>query len=418
MPAFVRRIGWLMVTAEEYAVAVIGAGASGLCAAIAAAQSGARTVLLEAQPRMGKKLLATGNGRCNLTNQHADSSHYRGDREQMLPVLREYPPQAILRFFEGLGLRCREEADGRMYPYGLQAAGVLDFLRFRLEQLGVLVRCDFPVEALQEEMGRFQICSAGQTVTARRVVLAAGSPAYPQLGGSDSGRALARQMGHSFVPPHPALAAVHCPPERMRGLKGARSQAAAVLKHKGKRLCAAQGEVQFTEGGLSGICIFDLSRFARPSMEIELDLAPDFTAQQVEALLCRAARLPLPGEDLLEGCVNKLVGRAVVRRAIGKPPADCRKYAPAQLRAAARAAKCFGFPVTGVQSWRGAQVMAGGVPLAEISLPSMESRRRPGLFLCGELLNIDGECGGFNLHWAWSTGLLAGRFAARKEKRL
>lgn len=417
---------------ELYDIAVVGGGASGLAAALSAAKQAEQmkqplhVVLLEGNVRIGKKLLATGNGRCNLTNQNIAAAHYHGDRKLAAPVLERCPPKKILKFFEELGLLCRELDEGRIYPYSLQAASVLDILRQQAEQYGVEILCDCPVSRAARQKNGFTLFSNERTIQARRVILATGGLAYPQLGANDSGHRMAQALGHSVTPLHPALVQMKTEPKRAKPLKGMRSMAEAILWCDGKELQRSAGEVQFTEHGLSGICMFELSRNVEPllqknrKLEVSLDLLPEYTEQSIFQMFCKTAeRLPqLPGADLMSGLLNKTVGREILRLAVPDLPQAAHGFRTGQLRAAARMAKAFCFPITGVMPWSSAQVTAGGVPLQELCMDTMESNRCRGLYLTGELLNLDGDCGGFNLHWAWSTGLIAGKAcAASLEKK-
>ncbi|XOQ49570.1 MAG: Aminoacetone oxidase family FAD-binding enzyme [Eubacteriales bacterium] len=409
---------------EYYDIGIIGGGAAGLMAAVCAAQEcrknriPARIAVLEANPRVGKKLLATGNGRCNLTNRNLSAEHYHGDTDLAMPLFKKYTPQRIIDQFSSLGLLCREREEGRIYPNNLQASAVLDILRFQLESLGVKTLTDFPAAAVKKTGAAFTVHSQSGTVSAKRLIFACGGKAYPQLGSNGNGYPILKSLGHSVTGLFPALVQVKTDPARAKPLKGARSAACATLLAGGKPVKTVCGEVQFTENGLSGICIFELSRLAgelkaEKKLEIALDLLPDYTEEEVFAML-QALRKTLglmPAEEFLGGCVNKLVGRGVIRAALRRIPRQANEYRTDDLKAIAKTVKDFRFEVTGTLSWKDAQVTAGGVPLKEVD-ENLQSRFCPGLYLAGELLNIDGDCGGFNLHWAWSTGMAAGTACA------
>ena len=406
-----------------YDIAVAGGGAAGMMAAIAAAQAknGLRILVLEGNARAGKKLLATGNGRCNLSNRYAAPAHYHGDVERAAPILQSYTPEKVVGCFAGMGLLCRELDEGRIYPYSLQAASVLELLRLQMERRGVQVQCGCPVDAIRRERGAFLLCVGEEAFRARRVIFATGGLAYPQLGANGSGYGLLRALGHRITPLRPALVQIQTEPRRVKPLKGMRSLAEATLLADGKPIQTVKGEVQFTEHGLSGICMFDLSRRAGElleqkdkKVELSLDLLPEYTEQQIGSMLRRAAeQFPdLPAAELFGGILNRTVGREVLRAAAPALPKTAALCAKEQLTAAARTAKRFRFPATGLMPWSSAQVTAGGVPLCEVDCRTMESQKCEGLYLAGELLNVDGDCGGFNLHWAWSTGIAAGRACA------
>ncbi len=411
--------------ALNFDIAIIGGGASGLAAAIAAAEEleknkkRGKIAVLEANVRVGKKLLATGNGRCNLTNTGVALSHYHGDREFLSPVLELYSPQYIMDYFASLGLLCKEQDEGRVYPYNLQASAVLDVLRRQLERFGVTELCDFQVTAVKKIAAGFEVSSKEQKITSRKVILASGGLAYPQLGANESGYQLAKALGHTCTRLFPALVQLKTDPLRAKPLKGARSPAAATLLVEGNPVQTANGEVQFTEYGLSGICIFELSRkygelHGKKKAELLLDLMPEYTERQIFSVLKHRCDLfrDLPASELLNGCLNKLVGPEVIKTALPNSAKYAGELKPSDLALVANTVKQFRFPVTGTMPWKDAQVTAGGIPLAEVE-NSMQSKVCRGLYLAGELLNVDGDCGGFNLHWAWSSGITAGRSAAR-----
>lgn len=410
---------------ERADIAVAGGGASGMMAALSAAREAERAgrrpkiVLLEKNPRVGRKLLLTGNGRCNLTNRDAGPEHYHGDPGAR-DLLARFPPERIVSRFRELGLLCRELDGGRVYPYSLQAASVLNLLRRNLELAGVRTVCDFDIREIRKEPGGFVLSSPGGSVSARRVILAAGGSACPQTGSDGDGCALAKQLGHTVTPLFPALVQVRTDPARVRALKGVRCPARAALRAGGRTLRSASGEVQFADGALSGICVFELSRCLGElgpggKAELSLDLAPEYSAGEVRALLEEAARSAgeLTADRLAEGFLPKALGAELARYALGSASKPAAALSGGELAGLAAAAKDFSFPALGTLSWEHAQVTAGGVPLSEVD-GDLESKKAGGLFLCGELLDVDGDCGGFNLHWAWASGAAAGEAAARE----
>lgn len=411
--------------ALNFDLAVVGGGAAGLMAAIAAAEESQKSrrrlkiAVLEGNARVGKKLLATGNGRCNLTNTGVSREHYHGDTLALESILDRYAPQKIMDAFQSFGLLCREQDEGRVYPYNMQASAVLDILRLQLERFGVETVCDFAVTGIQKGGDGFRISSAQSGVEAKRVILATGGLAYPQLGANGSGFQIAKSLGHSTTKLFPALVQLKTDPKRAKPLKGARSAVAATLLADGNPIKTVSGEVQFTENGLSGICIFELSRLAGElgvsrKIEISLDLMPEYTARQIFSVIKQRSGMTreLPSGELLNGCLNKQVGPEVVKSALPRAAKYACELKEDELRTVAGTVKNFTFPIIGTLSWKDAQVTAGGVPLNEVD-EAMQSRFCPGVYLAGELCNIDGDCGGFNLHWAWSSGMIAGRAAAQ-----
>ena len=396
--------------------AIVGGGASGMMAALALAskrEPQTRPVmLLEGADRVVKKLLATGTGRCNLTNLQMTPSHYHGERAEIAKVLEAYPTKRVLSFFEDLGLLCRPDAEGRVYPYAGQASAVSDVLRRGLEAFGVETISANPVSRIRKRSSGGFILDGPEPVTAKKVILACGGMAAPQFGCAVGGYALAQSLGHTVTPLRPALAPVTVRPDEVRALKGIRCRAKVTLYRGDTPLKSEVGELQFGDGVLSGICMFQLSRFAgkkaSPGTSILVDLLPDYEESEVRAFLAEKQRrfgekqLPV----LLEGMLHKRAAQEALKRA-GLFP-DGR-----DLSACAHAVKAFRFTATGTAGFRQAQVTAGGVPLREVFSQTMESRICRNLFLTGELLDPDGDCGGYNLHWAWSTGMAAG-FAAAK----
>ncbi len=409
-------------TAETKAystVAVIGGGASGMMAALTAAQTpGRRVILLERQQRIGRKLLVTGNGRCNLTNTGAVPAAYRGaDAGFAAPALTAFSPEDTLRFFEGLGLLTVTEPGGRVYPLSDSANSVLDVLRFALERAGVEQRCGMPSEGPRRS-GRGFLLRGEElgSVYADAVILACGGAAGSKLGGVTDGYKLAKMLGHQRTALYPSLTRIRTAPEYPRALKGIRVQAELRLKRGDALLEASKGEVQFTETGVSGPAGFDLSRAAAGGGErlsLQLKLLP-FEEDTLLALLrARQARFPgLEASELFTGMLHNRLGRVVVKAA--GLPAQCplAELSEGQLKAAARQCLDFELPVTGVDGFDAAQVTAGGLRTDEFDARTLESRLVPGFFACGEVLDIDGPCGGYNLQWAWASGRLAGRLGS------
>lgn len=415
-------------------IAVVGGGASGLMAALTAAEEQKRqhrpvsVLVLEAAQKPGRKLLATGNGRCNLTNMRDERSRFHGDVPAAEAVLGKYPPQAVVRRFLSLGLLCREEDEGRVYPNSGQAASVLSLLLEHLQALGVEILCEWPVSQLSREGSGFRLRSSqGEEVLAQKVILAASGKAAPQLGSNGSGYELAKAVGHRCTPCFPALVPVICgESKRCKALHGVRCRGKVSLLGDGKLLGEELGEIQFTDYGLSGVCVFQLSRMASEwaqskivngkhftSLRFSLDLLPNYTPEELLGMLQRRKRL-LPKSDsmaLLSGFLPVALARQIAKEVLGKN-APLEILSTNTIEKTLLTAKNYTFTVKATQDWNRAQVTAGGVPLSEVVPHTLESSRCPGLYLCGEVLNIDGDCGGYNLQWAWASGMAAGKAAA------
>lgn len=397
---------------QVYKTAVVGAGAAGLMAARAAAAAGG-AALLEGNGKPARKLLATGNGRCNLTNLDISPTHYHGDTGLAEDFLNRWPAWRILEEFRGLGLLTRSDSEGRAYPNSQQAAAVASCLLAACEEAGVRMECGFRVVKISRERKGFLLTAGdGREVRAEHCILCCGGQASPKHS-TGSGYGLARQLGHSVRPLSPSLVGLAVPGKLTRPLKGMRCKARASLCLDGREVCGESGEVIFGDGSASGICVMNLSARLRelPKGEpvLRLDLLEAMELDELTAYLeavCRAhpAR---PARELLGGALNLRVGQELTKSLGLDGPLS--RLGRAQLERTARLVKGFRMPVGGPLGWEQAQVTAGGVPLKEVDLRTMESRVCPGLYLCGELLDLDGDCGGYNLHWAWATGITAGR---------
>ncbi len=386
-------------------VAVVGGGASGMMAALTAAKvPGRRVHLIERQQRVGRKLLATGNGRCNLTNLGAAPGDYCGtDAAFAAPALNALPPEDTLAFFRELGLLTVTEPGGRVYPLSDSANSVLDVLRFALEERGIVIHCGAPVEELRRGKRGFVLSGeALGRLEADAVILACGGAAGAKLGGVTDGYRLGKELGHRRTALYPSLTRIRTEPELPRALKGVRVQAGLRLTRGGVLLAESHGEVQFTETGISGPAGFDLSRAVAcggDRLTLHLRLLPFDEEILLGLLRARCRQFPnLEAAELftaglpMQGALSSLTD--------------------AQLQAAARQCLDFCLPVLGVDGFDAAQVTAGGLRTDEFDPRTLESRLVPGLFACGEVLDIDGPCGGYNLQWAWASGALAGRLGA------
>lgn len=407
---------------KEYEIAIVGAGASGLMAAYRAGQALKRrgksggVILLDGNPKPGKKLLATGNGRCNLTNLHISPEKYHGDL-LAAGVLEQYPAQKILAEFEKMGLLCRADAEGRAYPRSLQAAAVLQALWNACERAGAETAWGFEaVSVIPEKQGFLLKAADGRELWAKNCVLACGGMASPKHS-RGKGYALAESLGHTVTPMLPSLVPLRTASKSCKALKGMRCKARAALYRNGREIYAESGEVIFGDGQLSGICVFNLSARLRETgmkdVEVSLDLLEDLELPVLLAYLGRLQKAcpDMAAPELFSGALNLRVGQELAKLAGLSRDRRLDSLAFPELERAAKLAKGWRFPITGTGPWEDAQVTAGGVPLSEIDLDTMGSKICPGLYLAGELLDVDGDCGGFNLHWAWATGMIAGKAA-------
>ncbi len=403
-------------------ILIIGGGASGMMAALTAAeQPGNAVTLLERQSRVGRKLLATGNGRCNLTNLDLAATHYHGARPDFaVPALSRFGLDDTLRFFRSLGLLTVADDTGRVYPLSDQANSVLDVLRFALETRGVSVVCSCDViEVKKKARGYEAISATGERYFGDRLIVAAGGCAGKKLGGTKSGYRLLGMLGHSCTPLSPSLTQIKTDQTHVRALKGVRADALVQLRQNGRLIAHEAGEVQFTDFGLSGPVAFSLSREAGllDGAELALDFLRAYGCADVDALLQnkRAAMGALPAAELLSGMLHARLGGVIMRRALGSLQRPAGALTDAELTQVRQQLRCFTLPVTGVMGMENAQVTAGGIVTDEFDPQTLESRLAPGVFATGEVLDIDGDCGGYNLQWAWSSGRLAGMLGKREE---
>ena len=397
-------------------IGIIGGGASGMAAALAAAENPAvQVILLERQARVGRKLGATGNGRCNLTNLHAAQGGYHGDDAGFTEyAISEFPPEKTLNWFSSLGLFTVAEDSGRVYPYSDQANSVVDVLRFALEKENITVRLGFEAEKVKKIAAGFRIESKEETVECDRLVIACGGLAGTKLGGTMSGYKFLRGLGHKCTKLRPTLVQLKSGWGGCTGLKGVRCNCHAAIYHNGVLHSESRGELQFTEYGISGPVIFEISRDAcqeKGDWTCRLDFLPDVSSDALTAELLRRKETNLPASELLTGILHNRLGRVLSQSAgISQSRKVC-ELADFELEQAVLAVKKFEISLMEPMGMDSAQVTAGGILTKEFDNKTMESRLVPGLYACGEVLDIDGDCGGYNLQWAWSSGRLAGLHA-------
>jgi len=396
-------------------IGIIGGGASGMAAALAAAENpNVQVLLFERQARLGRKLQATGNGRCNLTNIHASEGGYHGQAPEFVqPVLTRFNPQETLCWFRDLGLFTVTESSGRVYPYSDQANSVLDVLRFALEKPNIRVMTGAEVSKLRREEVGFSV----DGTHCDRVIIACGGLAGSKLGGTMSGYQLLRSMGHRMTKLRPALVQLKSSWNGVAALKGVRANCHAAVYQDDRLHSQSTGEIQFTEYGLSGPVSFEISRDACQGTGqwlCRLDLLPEISAEELYQELDRRRNTGLPAQELLTGVLHNRLGR-VVAKAVGLSLNGLvSELTDTELQQVCVAVKSFEVPLTEPLGMDSAQVTAGGILTEDFDPNTMESKLVPGLYACGEVLDVDGDCGGFNLQWAWSSGRCAG-FHAGKE---
>ena len=401
-------------------IGIIGGGASGMAAALAASENpNAHVMLLERQARVGRKLLATGNGRCNLSNIHADKQGYHGQTPSFaVYALSAFSPEKTLAWFENLGLYTVTEPTGKVYPYSDQANSVVDILRLNLERPNIQLRTGFEVQKIRKTEDGFAVSSGEDTVVCHKLIIACGGLAGSKLGGTMSGYKLLGKLGHKSTKLRPALVQLKSAWGGLAGLKGVRAECSAAIYHNGALFSQSRGELQFTEYGLSGPVIFEISRDVcaeSGDWVCRLDLLPDWSHDRLYQQLQRRTKTDLPVQELLTGILHNRLGRVLTQAAGISLNGLCKELKEDALHAVCSAVKGFEISLTEPMGMDSAQVTAGGVLTEQFDPETMESLLVPGLYACGEVLDIDGDCGGYNLQWAWSSGRLAGKSASEEN---
>ena len=401
-------------------IAVIGGGASGLMAAITAKKSGKEVVILERKDRILKKVLITGNGRCNITNVNANISNYFGKNISSVEnILNKFTPQDTMDFFYGLGIVCNEENRGKVYPLSGQASSVVDALRFEAEKLGIKIETEFYVRKIEKDGFKFKIYSEDRKkIEAGRVILAAGGQSYPELGSNGSGFELAKELRHSVTKLSPSIVQLKTEKNQVKGLQGIKTDVAVTAYGDNKKICTYDGELLFTDYGISGNVVFNIS-FVIPlykNVEFEIDFMEKFDYNELYKILKERKKMMshLTMENYFNGMINKKLGQFLSKvsgiEKLSKPVKD---LSDSDIRKLCTVLKKYRVKILETTGFKNAQVTAGGVSLDEVNSETLESKIVKGLYFSGEVLDVYGECGGFNLQWAWASGYIAGENAAK-----
>jgi len=406
---------------------IVGGGASGLLAAIIAAESGATVTILEHMPRVGKKILSTGNGKCNMTNLHMTAECYRSGVDGVpMQVIDKFSVSDTIAFFRRLGVLTTDK-NGYVYPASGQAQTVLDALRDKAESLGVCTCCDSKVLSINKKKdGRFAVKTESQTYSADFAILCAGSMAAKTTGSDGSGYDLAKNLGHKIKKPLPALVQLRCKGDFFKSIAGVRVDVKVslyIMDKNGERgilLAEDQGELQLTDYGISGIPVFQVSRYAAEALDHKkrvlavIDFLPEKTEDELFEIL-KDQRKYLSDRktgDFINGLFNKKLAALFLKAARIKLDQSVDGLTNKMLAELCHAIKETTFEVIGTNPYDKAQICMGGVDLKDIDIRTMESKLVPGLYFAGEILDVDGICGGYNLQWAWSSGHLAAVSAA------
>lgn len=402
-------------------VGIIGAGASGMTAALAAAENpNASVILMERQSRVGRKLQATGNGRCNLSNIYAKDRGYNGQRpEFVLPAICNFDPDMTLAWFQALGLYTVIEPSGKVYPYSDQANSVVDILRLNLNKPNITLKLGFEAIKIQKTDSGFLVTSPEESIACDRLIVACGGLAGSKLGGSMSGYKLLNKLGHKTTKLRPSLVQIKTDWAGITALKGVRANCHVQILKDGKLFRESIGELQLTEQGISGPVVFEISRdvcWGGGEWTAQLDFLPDRSGEELLQELNKRRQTDLPMEELLTGILHNRLGRVLTKTAGVQGKKLAKELSDREAEDVCNGVKSLQITLTEPLGMDSAQVTAGGVLTEQFDENTMESRLVPGLYACGEVLDIDGDCGGFNLQWAWSSGRCAGLHAGKEEK--
>ena len=405
-------------------VIIVGAGASGLITAIASARRGKSVLLLEKNKKVGKKLLATGNGKCNITNQRPSPDRfYSHNKKFVKEVLEGYGYQGVKNFFKSVGLELIEGKEGKVFPMSLQASSVVEILEAECHYLGVKILCEVDVNKIKKIKNGYDVFFDNRKESAYSVVVSTGHISAPQLGGVESGTVFAQQFGHKIFKPFPTLVQLNSHVNNLEKMAGVKVESRVTFTSKKGVKIQKQGDVLFTSYGISGLSILDISRHVieelihTPKVTLEIDLMPKINREQLLALFKKSMpknsiKSPKPLTLWLQGFINKKLILPILeplkleKETVGSILSN-REYVKT-LEKIVKRIKYFKFEVNGSRGYKGAEVVAGGVDTKEINPLTMESKKHKGLYFTGEVLDVDGDRGGFNLHFAWVCGLRAG----------
>lgn len=404
-------------------IVVIGGGASGLLAAIVAKRilkENSEVTILEKKDKIGKKILATGNGRCNITNINATTKNYYGKNIEFVNyALENFSPSDVISFFDQLGIYHKVENEGKVYPFSDQASSVLDVLRNELEHLGIVVNVQFDVDNILTTKKGFKIIdTTGKIFLADKVIVATGGMASKNLGSDGSGFNLLKKLGHTMEKTYPALVQIKTETTIVKSLQGVKFDGNISLKNKNGIVDCQYGEILFTDYGVSGLPVIQMSRLVSiyDNLIICLDFMPNHDITDLITILQkRKENLEhLTMENFLVGLLNKKVGQVLSKYSgIEKLSMPVNSLTISQIKNIAHTIKNLEIKVIGTKDFTNAQATGGGINTSDFDNKTMESNLTKNLYATGEVLDVLGDCGGYNLQWAWSSGFLAGQSAAK-----
>lgn len=403
-------------TNKQWDLIVIGAGASGMMAAITAARANKRVCIIEKLDKAGKKILATGNGKCNFTNavMHADCFH--GEKAFIKQILEQFSVEDCLAFFRSIGIYPKNK-NGYYYPNSEQASSVTTALLYELERLGVKISYETIINEITSEKDQVSVWTNKGLFSGKRVVIATGLLAAPKLGSDGSLFDIIKGLGHRFAPILPSLCGFYCKGLKFKQISGVRAQGTVAAYIDGIKCAEDTGEVQFTDYGLSGIPVFQISSFlskglyAKKRVEIKLNLLPEFEKEQLlEEIKHRCSiRTTMPASGLLNGLINQKLADMILNKTGIDKDLCISSLSKDEISKIVMVLQELKVTVTNYRDFEFAQVCTGGIPVSDICTETLESRFVPNVYFTGEILDVDGICGGYNLHFAWATGSIAGK---------
>ncbi|WP_312668153.1 NAD(P)/FAD-dependent oxidoreductase [Tissierella praeacuta] len=403
-------------------IIIIGGGAAGMMAALSVKRNGGDALILEKNDRVGKKLLATGNGRCNYTNKNLNINNYHGNNPKFAySALSEFDVERTIEFFESLGITPAVEDNGKVFPLSFQSSSMLDILRYEIETQGIELITEAQVSEIKKK-NQFTVTLKDKRIfEGDRVIIATGGMALPSSGSDGNGYNLCKKLGHTITEIFPGLVQLKLESKFLRALDGVKFLGVAGIYIDNKLILEDSGDILFTSYGISGPPVLQLSRTALDYMNkeknVELRVSIIHTKTQEELLEYLVNRFKLMPNKTIEIALIGLINKRLIIPLLKETNIDKNKNVASlskdEMRKLSEILTSWSFKVIGSQSWGNAQVTAGGVNTAEVDNKTMESKIVKGLYIVGELLDIDGDCGGFNLQWAWSSGYIAGLNAAK-----
>ena len=403
-------------TMKQYDLLVIGAGASGMMAAITAARENKKVCIIEKLDKAGKKLLATGNGKCNFTNADMSPECFGGDKTFVSYVLDYFSVEDCLRFFHSIGIYPKNK-NGYYYPNSEQASSVVNAFLEEIERVGIMISYDTQVLDIVSSKETVNINTNKGSFCAQKLIIATGLLAAPKLGSDGSLFEIIKSFGHRFVPILPALCGFYCKGMQFKKVSGVRAAGTVTAIVDGKNVAKDTGEIQFTDYGLSGIPVFQISRFLskglyeKSEVKISINLLPTWEKEQVlEELKHRKVLKSAQAVSmLLNGLINQKLSDAILEKANIKNDVFVSSLSEANIGLIAELLQNITVSVIKYRDYEFAQVCTGGIPVGDINIKTLESKLVPNIYFAGEILDVDGICGGYNLHFAWATGYLAAK---------